>query len=94
MLPESVTVAIASGRLFEWIVLLVLGEALLLYWLWRRYTVGLPWRDTIGSFASGACLMLAIRAAVLDRSDDEVALWLGLSLIAHLGDLALRFRRG
>jgi hypothetical protein len=93
MLPDFLAAAIASGRLFEWIVFLVILETAFLFWLWRRHGVGLPWRDTIGSFVSGGCLMLAVRAAVLDSPSAEIALWLSLSLVAHLGDMALRFRR-
>lgn len=93
MLPDFLAEAIVSGRLFEWIVFLVVLETIFFYWLWRRHRVGLPWRDTIGSFVSGGCLMFAVRAAVLDLPSTEIALWLSLSLIAHLGDLALRFRR-
>jgi len=93
MLPDILVAAINSGRLFEWIVLLVILEGLLLHWLWRRHAIGLPWHHIIGSFISGACLMLAVRAAVIDTPSAEIALWLALSLIAHLTDLGLRFRR-
>ena len=93
MLPDILVAAINSGRLFEWIVLLVVLEGLLLHWLWRRHAIGLPWHHIIGSFISGACLMLAVRAAVIDAPSGEIALWLALSLIAHLTDLGLRFRR-
>ena len=93
MLPDTLVAAINSGRLFEWIVFLVILEGLLLHWLWRRHAIGLPWHHIIGSFISGACLMLAVRAAVIDAPSAEIALWLALSLIAHLTDLGLRFRR-
>jgi hypothetical protein len=93
MLPDILVAAINSGRLFEWIVFLVILEGLLLHWLWRRHAIGLPWHHIIGSFISGACLMLAVRAAVIDAPSAEIALWLALSLIAHLTDLGLRFRR-
>lgn len=93
MLPDILVAAINSGRLFEWIVFLVILEGLLLHWLWRRHAIGLPWHHIIGSFISGACLMLAVRAAVIDAPSAEIALWLALSLIAHLTDLSLRFRR-
>ena len=92
MLPDILVAAINSGRLFEWIVFLVILEGLLLHWLWRRHAIGLPWHHIIGSFISGACLMLAVRAAVIDAPSGEIALWLALSLITHLTDLGLRFR--
>jgi len=93
MLPDFLVAAIESGRLFEWIVALVLLEGLLLHWIWRRHAIGLPWQHLIGSFLSGACLMLAVRAAVVDAPSVELALWLALSLVAHITDLGLRFRR-
>ena len=93
MLPDFLVAAIESGRLFEWIVVLVILEGLFLHWLWRRHAVGLPWPQLVGSFTSGACLMLAVRAAVVDASSAEIAFWLGLSLVAHLTDLGLRLRR-
>ena len=54
MLPDFLVAAIESGRLFEWIVALVLLEGLLLHWIWRRHAIGLPWQHLIGSFLSGA----------------------------------------
>ncbi len=93
MLPDFLVAAIESGRLFEWIVGLVLLEGLLLHWIWRRHAIGLPWQHLIGSFLSGTCLMFAVRAAVVDAPSVELALWLALSLVAHITDLGLRFRR-
>ena len=37
--------------------------------------------------------MLSLRAALTGAEWPVVALWLTASLVAHLGDLALRFRR-
>jgi hypothetical protein len=82
----------AEGRIPQLIALLVIGEALLLLWLWRSRGIGIAPRALLGSLASGALLMLAIAAALRDAPWWDVAILLLLSLIAHLADLALRWR--
>ncbi len=42
---------------------------------------------------SGACLILALRAALLDYGAQAVALFLGLALLTHLTDVVLRLKR-
>ena len=39
---------------------------------------------------SGACLILALRASLLDYGAKAIALFLGLGFLAHLADIALR----
>lgn len=85
--------ALADGSLLLLIVGLVVLEALWLAWLWRTRGVGIAPRRVLGNLVSGACLMLAVRAATLDAPWIEVAGWLLASLLAHLADLALRWRR-
>jgi len=82
----------AEGRIPQLIALLVIGEALLLLWLWRSRGIGIAPRALLGSLASGALLMLTIAAALRDAPWWDVAILLLLSLIAHLADLALRWR--
>lgn len=65
----------------------------MLVYLWRARGVGVAPRELIGNLVSGACLMLAVRAALLDAPWQQLAAWLLLSLLAHLADLALRWRR-
>lgn len=88
----TLAAALADGSLLLAIVVFVLLEALLLLWLWRKRKVGLAPRALLGSLVSGACLMLAVRAALLDAPWQQLAGWLLLSLIAHLTDLALRWQ--
>jgi len=92
-MPDGLASGIASGRIPQLIACFVLLEALLLLWLWRARGVGIAPRALLGSLASGACLMLAIAAAASDAPWQHVALWLLLSLLAHLADLALRWGR-
>lgn len=83
---------IDEGRIPQAIAGLVVLEALLLVWLWRSRRIGIAPRALLGSLASGAFLMLAIGAASRDAPWWDVALLLLLALIAHLADLALRWR--
>lgn len=83
----------ADGTLPALIAGLVALEALLLFILWRRRGVGIAPRALFGSLVSGACLMLAVRAALIEAPWQHVAAWLILSLVAHLADLALRWSR-
>lgn len=82
----------ASGRLPQLIAALVLLEALWLTWLWRARGVGIAPKAFLGNLASGACLMLAIAAALRDAPWWDVAILLVLSFVAHLADLALRWK--
>ena len=82
----------ADGSVLLWIVALVGVEAAVLAWLWYRRQVGFAPSMLWGQLCSGACLMLAVRAAILDHPWTQIALWLFAALIAHIVDLALRFR--
>jgi hypothetical protein len=90
---DRLAAAFADGSLLALIALLVFFEAILLIWLWRSRGVGVAPRELLGNLVSGACLMLAVRAALLDAPWQQVAAWLLSSLLAHLADLALRWRR-
>ncbi len=83
--------AFADGSLPAIIAALVAVEAIILWFIWRTRGVGIAPRALIGSLTSGACLMLAVRAALIDAPWQQVATWLLLSLVAHLADLALRW---
>lgn len=91
-MTDLLATGFAEGRIPQLIALLVIGEALLLLWLWRSRGIGIAPRALLGSLASGALLMLAIAAALRDAPWWDVAILLLLSLIAHLADLALRWR--
>lgn len=82
----------ASGRVVEVILLLVALEACaLLAWRGlRRREPGLL--ALLPSLAAGACLLLALRAALLSAPWSSVAAWLSAALLAHVVDLAGRLR--
>ena len=47
----------------------------------------------LSNLASGAALMLALRAALTGAAWPSLAAWLTVALVAHLAELAIRFRR-
>ena len=80
----------ASGRIVDGILLLVAAEALILAWLSRRGGPPLP--SLLTNLASGAALMLALRAALVGAGWIVIAGWMLAGLVAHLADLGLRVR--
>ncbi len=94
MVVDWVVIGIESGSLPRLIAGLVVLEAILLVWLWRARGLGIAPRAVLGNLVSGACLMLAVGAALADAPWWDVAILLILSLVAHVADLALRWRGG
>jgi hypothetical protein len=84
---------IASGRVVDLALLLMSIEATLLILLFRRRGEGTAALDLVPSFAAGACLLLALRAALTDAPGGWIALALVAALPAHLLDLYRRSRR-
>lgn len=89
-LAAALAAAFASGRIVDGILLLVALESLVLAWLSRRGGPPLP--SLLATLASGAALMLALRAALAGAGFVAVAGWMLAGLAAHLADLGLRFR--
>lgn len=87
-----------SGRIVEWILVLILVEAFLLCVLAglgrRRRGLGsrlsgrLP--GLLFNLAAGAFLLLALRAVLADSGWMVAAAWLAAAGMAHVGDLVLR----
>jgi hypothetical protein len=86
------TGGLASGRLIDLVLLLLAGEVAALLWWWRRRRGGIAPPDLCYNAAAGALLLLAVRAA-LTGSRELLPLWLCAALVAHLLDLARRWRR-
>ena len=82
----------ADGSVLLWIVALVAVEGIVLTGLWRWRRVGFAPSRLWGQLCSGAALMMAVRAAMLDQAWTQIALWLVLALCAHVVDLTLRYR--
>lgn len=84
---------IASGRVVDLILALMAVEGTVLAVHHRRTGRGIPLPDLAVNLAAGACLLLALRAALTDAGWTGTAAWLGLALAAHLADLGRRWRR-
>jgi hypothetical protein len=83
---------LASGRLVDLILGLLVVEAALL-WGWRRRSASaVPARGLPATLLSGACLLLALRVALTGGDTRWLLLSLSAALLAHLSDLYLRLR--
>lgn len=81
----------ASGRVVDLILGLIALEAVALAVYRSRTGRGLAVPRFAGFLLSGAFLMLALRAALVDAWWGWIALCLGASLVAHLVDLRQRW---
>ncbi|MEM1025277.1 MAG: hypothetical protein AAGD10_02185 [Myxococcota bacterium] len=77
---------IASGRAIDAILVLLVLEAMVLPWL----LPGVRRSAALANLAAGAFLMLALRSALAGWDWRLSALFLALSLPAHLFDLRIR----
>lgn len=83
----------ASGRVVDCILVFMAIESLGLIAVHRLRRSGPSPRELIVSLSAGVALLLALRAAVVGSHWTMVAIWLVVALIAHLGDLKLRWTR-
>jgi hypothetical protein len=81
----------ASGRVIDAILALMALEAIVFATIRSRYGRGLPLRAIATLLASGAALMLALRAALTGASWELVSAFLIIGLIAHLVDVITRW---
>ena len=84
---------LVSGDTVALIAVLVSIEGVALWWLWRRHGHGLPPDEILWNLLSGAALMLAVAAALQQLPRPVIGGCLALSLIAHVIDLRVRWRR-
>jgi uncharacterized membrane protein YhhN len=82
-----------TGRVVDLVLALMVVEAVALGLLWTRTARGVPPIALIVNLVAGALLLLALRAALTDAGPAATASFLGLALVAHLADLALRWQR-
>ncbi|MBC8049829.1 MAG: hypothetical protein H7X92_06755 [Chitinophagales bacterium] len=81
-----------SGRMIDIILALVLAEAIGL-WLYHRMTGRGVALSNVGlNLVSGFCLMLALRAALVDAWWGWISLWLIAALVVHAADLVRQWR--
>jgi hypothetical protein len=84
---------IASGQVVDLILVVMIAEAIGLFVLWRWRGAGIAPVPLLANLAAGACVMLALRAALTGASATTLAVLLSLSFAAHVVDLAVRWRR-
>ena len=83
----------ADGRIVDLILVLMVAEGLAIAVWHRRTGQGMGPADLLVSLAAGAFLLLALRAALTGAGWATIAMWLVGALIAHLADVARRWRR-
>ena len=83
----------ATGAAIELVLALMAAEAATLIAIRRIWRVGPPLGEVAVFLFSGAALMLAIRAALLDAPWTEIAVFLMAAFAGHGVDLILRWRR-
>jgi len=82
----------ASGRVVDLILLVLALEGLALIAWHRRTGRGIAPPEVLSFLLAGACLLLALRAALTDAPWPVVALLLALAGVAQAWDLARRWR--
>jgi len=86
----AVEALFVSGRVVDIALALMVVEAVGV-WLYRRGRgQGFPVQDIAWNLAAGACLLLALRAALTQAGWAWVALFLTAALVAHIGDFRRR----
>jgi len=83
---------ITSGRIADLILGLVVLEATVLIGYWYRSRRGIVPAELIFNLASGASLLLALRAALTQSGWRTVATFLAAAGLAHACDLYRRWR--
>ena len=89
-LGAAFAAALRSGLVIDLIVLLVLAEALLLWWLRRRLGRGPGLGAVWPTLVSGVLLLMVARAALTEAPWQILALLLALAGLSHVLDLVLR----
>ncbi|MDP3898076.1 MAG: hypothetical protein Q8Q62_15510 [Mesorhizobium sp.] len=91
-MPPVLAALIDDGSI-TLVAIAVLLVELVFLWLAARRRSGMRFAPYLANGLSGLCLILALRAALLDSGAGPVALWLGLGLVAHVADVVGRLRR-
>jgi len=82
-----------TGRIVELILALMLLEAVVICGVAMAGRLQLPTAGLLLNLAAGACLLLALRAVLIDAGWMLAGIWLTGALMAHLADLFIRLRR-
>lgn len=88
-MDDGLTEWIQSGWAITLILAIVAVEAVTLLTVFQRRSFPL-----LLGLLPGACLMLALRAALMEQSALVIAFWLTAALPLHLADLYFRIEKG
>jgi hypothetical protein len=88
-----VTTLFTSGRIVDLILALVVVEAIILLTYRSATGRGIPAAGLLINLLAGAFLLMALHGALLNAPWIWTAAWLAAALIAHVADLAQRWRR-
>jgi hypothetical protein len=83
----------ASGRLVDFILIVVVVEATVLLLLWRRARRGVAPADLLPNLCAGSFLVLALRAVLAGSGWITTSFCLAAAGLAHLIDIYRRWRR-
>jgi CBS-domain-containing membrane protein len=83
----------ASGRIVDWILLLLACEwvAVLVAQRMLKRSLGVP--ALLVGLGAGLALLLALRESLLGAPWQAVAAWLAAAFVAHIFDLHFRLKR-
>jgi hypothetical protein len=84
---------LTDGRIVDLVLAVTLVEALVLGSYHHRTGRGLAPAVVLALLLPGVCLMLALRAALIDAWPGWIAFWLAAAFAAHLLDLRQRWPR-
>ena len=82
----------ASGRLVDFILVVVVLEAAALLIYWSRARRGVAPLDLLPNLCAGVCLLLALRATLAGSGWMLASLFLAAAGLAHLTDVTRRWR--
>lgn len=82
-----------GGRVIDLILMLMGLEAMVLAALYYMRGKGIAPLRLLPNLLAGACLMLALRAALTGAGTTVIGAWLALGLVGHLVDLGQRWPR-
>ena len=83
---------IKSGMITGIVLVVMVVEAIIVTLYLRRAGQNSSISGFLAALLAGACLVLALHTALTGSSLGQIAVFLGLSLLAHLCELALKIR--
>lgn len=89
---EVVETLLASGRIVDLMLGVLVAEFLIVTALYQRNRGGVPALPLLVNIGAGASLMLALRAALTASGTAWTVTWLVSALLFHVCDLVLRWQ--